>query len=416
MTTTTTSGTAMSTSTDAAPEEAVAAAVQVTSCLACGRPMTARVVGLPELPVFCNVLAADAGEARRATRAPIELVQCETCGMIANACFDEKLAGYQPGYENSLHHSPTFQEWARGLAARLVAVHGLRDGTVLEIGSGGGGFLALLCEAGMAEGIGYDPSYRGEPDPSVVDSMRLDLRRGMFRAGDVRGADLAVCRHVLEHVTEPHVLVGLLRDAAPAGVLYLEVPDARAMLSDPRGAYDVIYEHVGYFGAPAMRALLARCELGVLDVRPEFGGQYLAVEAAEGSVGRTPGRGTEPTAEALCRAGEAFGTRTRTAMEAWADRLHRMERQGRDVVVWGAGSKGVTFVNLVEGGGTVRRVVDVNPLKRGRFVPVTAQPVVAPQDLVADPPDVVVVMNPLYGDEVGATLEGLGVAAEVVVA
>jgi hypothetical protein len=73
-------------------------------------------------------------------------------------------------------------------------------------------------------------------------------------------------------------------------------------------------------------------------------------------------------------------------------------------------------VNLVPGAGSVSRLVDLNPRKRGRHVPVTAQPVVAPGDLLGDPPDVVIVMNPLYRDEVACTVHELGLDAEVVVA
>src|SRR5690606_26535194 len=111
-------------------------------------------------------------------------------------------AGYSPGYENSLHHSPTFQGWARGLATRLVEGHGLAGGTALEIGCGAGGFLSLLCEAGMARGIGFDPSYAGAPDATVTDPSSLDLHRGLLDEADappVADADLAVCRHVMEH-------------------------------------------------------------------------------------------------------------------------------------------------------------------------------------------------------------------------
>jgi hypothetical protein len=67
----------------------------------------------------------------------------------------------------------------------------------------------------------------------------------------------------------------------------------------------------------------------------------------------------------------------------------------------------------VPGGGGVQQVVDVNPRKHGRYVPGTGQRVVAPDELSAAPPDLVVVMNPLYVDEVRSTLGRLGLDAEV---
>jgi hypothetical protein len=84
--------------------------------------------------------------------------------------------------------------------------------------------------------------------------------------------------------------------------------------------------------------------------------------------------------------------------------------------VWGGGSKGVTFLNLVDATSTVSRVVDLNPAKHGRFVPGTGQPFVAPVDLERAPADAVIVMNPIYADEITAMLADMGQRSEVVIA
>ena len=57
--------------------------------------------------------------------------------------------------------------------------------------------------------------------------------------------------------------------------------------------------------------------------------------------------------------------------------------------------------------------MDINPIKQGRFVPVTGRPVVAPEMLSELKPDRVIVLNPQYRDEIAAQLRGLGVQAEV---
>lgn len=382
------------------------------TCLACGCSATRAVITLTDVPVFCNVLAPNATEARAARTGDVELVQCDACGMIVNSRFDPQRVQYSIGYENSLHHSDTFQAWARSLAERLVASHGLRDGTAVELGCGGGGFLELLCEAGIRDALGYDPSYGGDAErPSGAGTVRI--RSESLGPDDDLRADLAVCRHVLEHLDDPVALVQRLTAIVPDGIVYVEVPDAATMLRDG-GVYDVIYEHCGYYGAPALRALLENGGLQVLQERHEFGGQYLTAEARPGAAASATGS-TDDEVEQLRAMGATFGDRTTMALASWSERLYQLREQGRDVVVWGAGSKGVTFVNLVDGG-AVSRLVDVNPRKHGRFVPVTAQPVVAPQELVGCPPDVVVVMNPLYRQEVVAALDGLGLAATVVVA
>jgi hypothetical protein len=383
----------------------------VERCRACAADVSmGPIVLLPTVPVFCNVLADNEAAARSAPMGAIELVQCPSCGMMVNARFDPVVASYQPGYENSLHHSDTFESWACALAERLVRTYGLRDGTAVEVGCGGGGFLSLLCDAGMRRGIGYDPSYGG----AVPRRDGIEIHNTLLDGEHGHRADLAVCRHVLEHVADPASLLQTLTTAAPDGVIYVEVPDATSMLTDVR-IYDVIYEHCSYFAASALHALMARAGLQPVATRTEFGGQYLCVEARPGGAPRDVARDGSAVAR-LLDLGTAFGERTTASLLDWADRLARFARAGRDVVVWGAGSKGVTFVNIVEGGRGVSRLVDVNPLKRARFVPGTAQPVVAPADLAVEPPDVVILMNPVYEDEVRTALDRLGIDAELVTA
>jgi hypothetical protein len=84
------------------------------------------------------------------------------------------------------------------------------------------------------------------------------------------------------------------------------------------------------------------------------------------------------------------------------------------VAVWGAGSKGVSFLNLVSAGQDVSYVVDVNPNKTGLYIPGTGQIVSSPDELEGRELATVVVMNPLYVEEIRATLAGLGLHPEVV--
>ena len=64
----------------------------------------------------------------------------------------------------------------------------------------------------------------------------------------------------------------------------------------------------------------------------------------------------------------AFAEAHRRKLEEWRRKLDRLREQGRSAVVWGAGSKGVTFLNAVQADDLIRYVVDLNPRKQGRFV------------------------------------------------
>ena len=77
-------------------------------------------------------------------------------------------------------------------------------------------------------------------------------------------------------------------------------------------------------------------------------------------------------------------------------RIDQSRSDRQRVVVWGAGAKGVMFLNLlkVTTGSGVDWVVDINPRKKGHFVPLRGQRIVGPDYLSQNSPDLVVVMNP----------------------
>ncbi|HEC10648.1 MAG TPA: methyltransferase domain-containing protein [Acidimicrobiales bacterium] len=384
------------------------------NCPLCEKPSLVEVVGITSVPVFCNVLYGTEAEARAATLGDIDLRFCPSCGLLVNTAFDESLLDYSPEYDNSLHFSPRFREFVGGLVRHLVEDRGISHGTVVEIGSGSGDFLSLLCEAGDNVGIGYDPSHDPHRAPPIA-SDRVTVRAEPYPVDRPVDALLVCSQHVLEHLHDPsalEVLRGVRSSLSPGdGTLqYHEVPDATYMV-ETGAIWDLIYEHVSYFAEPTMRAMVEAAGFEVIDSGRSFGDQYLWVEAVTGAQNTAAGfpavdLGRLPTLV------EEFGRRHRSTMELWDQRLSAMLAEG-EVVVWGAGSKGVSFLNQMSGASEIGRLVDVNPRKRGRHVPGTGQVIVAPADLVDSPPTHVIVMNPLYTDEVSAMLAELGVGSTV---
>jgi SAM-dependent methyltransferase len=365
------------------------------------------------VPVMSGVLWPTREAALGAAVGDIELAICEQCSMLRNLAFDDDLVDYEGSYDNSLHFSPTFQRYADELATRLVERYDLRGKKVVEIGSGKGDFLRALCELGDNQGWGYDPTYTGEQS---LAADRVTFVAEYF-TGDLSVVpDLVCSRHVFEHLVDPApVLASVRRAADPSTILYVEVPDAGYVLT-PAGLWDLIYPHVGYYTATALRYLVARSGFAPLEVATSFGGQYLWVEARCTDTSAAAVGSARPTAdevEATLGVADGFAEMHRKTIASWAEQLADARRTGQRVALWGAGTKGVTFLNVVPGGDGVHAVVDVNPRKRGGFVPGTGQRVCSPQDLVAEPPDLVLVMNNVYEGEIRRTLADLGLDATV---
>ena len=78
----------------------------------------------------------------------------------------------------------------------------------------------------------------------------------------------------------------------------------------------------------------------------------------------------------------------------------QLGRCGQRTVLWGSGSKAVAFLTTLGVHDEVEHVVDINPYRVGKFLPGTGQKIVAPAFLRDYRPDNVIIMNPIYRDEV----------------
>lgn len=362
------------------------------------------------VPLFVNVLFPSRDEALAAATGEMRLACCGHCGFISNVGFDPELVRYAPGYENSLHGSPTFQAWAAELARGLAERHGLAGGRAVEIGGGRGEFMSLLLEAGAGEGLVMDPSA---PDDALSTDERLRIERRLFEAGDASGARLLLTRHVLEHLDDPNAFIGLLAGAArDAGAgLYVEVPSGNWTIRD-LGIWDLIYEHCSYFTPGALRTLMARHGAGCT-MTETYGGQFLSAEcAAVGAPGAASTGNDGPETRALCA---AFAAEEARARGHWQSRFDELARRGETAVIWGAGSKGATFLNRIEGSREVCPfAVDVNERKHGGHVPGSGHQVVGPEALTATEAAMIIAMNPRYLAEIESMARAAGSAAEVV--
>ena len=320
------------------------------ACPVCAGTDLIRCLTIPRVPVFCNVLFSDRESALAAPTGTLDLRYCAGCGHLHNAAFDPKAVQYSADYENSLHHSPRFQDYTRTLAAALHGRHRLGGKTVAEIASGQGDFLRELADLSGCHGMGFDPAYRGP----AGEHARVEVIPEPYSDHQARReADLILCRHALEHIAHPTDFVRMVRRAIgdrPTAV-YFEVPDARFTLRD-LGVWDLIYEHCGYFTRESLTRVFRDAGFRVDAVEGAFGGQFLGLHGrAAGPLPEEPGA-TPPEEQDLPGLGRlvaAFRRSYASKVAHWQFELSELARSGRRAVIWGAGSKGVSLVNTLAG-------------------------------------------------------------------
>ena len=391
---------------------------QATICPGCGARGTENFLAffsLKDVPVNSSALLRSAAAARECPRGRLDLTLCQECGLIFNRSFDASRLDYDEAYDNALDFSPTFQVYAEKLAERLRQRYQLRNKRIIEIGSGRGGFLELLAMHGENHCIGYDPAF----DPAAARVGGSSAVRFVQDYYSERYAhepvDFLVCRHVLEHMPEPLAFLSGLRRALGAQgevSLYFEVPNALQLLNGP-SLWDVIYQHVLYFTAESLRAVFGRAGFDLLDSGLAFLDQYLWVEARTASPSRKASSAGQASGLPVSQLARRFADRFRDTLDLWGEALRQWQAEGKRIVLWGAGTKGVTFLNTVDGAQAIGAVVDLNPRKQGMCVPGTGQRISAPVELTRKPAEVAIVLNPAYVREVGAMLEQLHVPAEM---
>jgi 2-polyprenyl-3-methyl-5-hydroxy-6-metoxy-1,4-benzoquinol methylase len=381
------------------------------SCLVCGGTSLEPLVSILDVPALCNRLCASEAEAASAPRGDIRLMYCLDCGHVVNAAFDQARVNYDGRFENTLTFSPRYRQYADVTADRVINRYGLRGKRIVEIGCGNGDFLRLLCAVGN-HGEGYDPSQSGSR--SAVGRGSIEIIGRNFAVEDARGADFVCCRHVLEHLAEPMDLLRQLRDSMAINVdavVFFEVPNG-LFTFDRLGIWDIIHEHVSYFTPFSLARAFEDAGFTVCCAEAAFDDQYLWLEAR--IEGQAPSTGLPKRAPDELYT--SFRARFADKIARWRQRIDQLRCDGGHAAIWGAGAKGVMFLNLlkVTPDAGVDWVVDINPRKHGHFVPLMGQRITGPDCLLQNPPNLVIVMNPEYEREVRSMIDGLGIVCEVV--
>lgn len=371
---------------------------------------------LPQQPAMIGMLWSTREAALDCPRGDLRLVFCPHCGFIFNHQFDPDRLQYSQAYDNSLHFSPVYQEYARRSAQALVDNYGVQGKTVLEIGCGKGDFLLLLCQLGSNRGVGFDQSYEARPlAPELAE--RLTIINDLYGPAYAQyQGDLICSRYVLEHIPNPLEFLQMLRGTIldpSRTLLYFEVPNVRLILSD-LSVWDIIYEHYAYFSLASLTRLFELAGFHVLNGRETFAGQFISLESrvATGEPVQICSHFQE--LEALTVEVDQFLPNCKAMLDRWQGLLQRAASGGRRVVLWGGGAKGVSFLNMLKVGAEIKYVVDINPGKQGKYIAGTGQRIVPPAFLTEYNPETVIILNPAYREEIQAMLVGLGLAPDLI--
>lgn len=254
---------------------------------------------------------------------------------------------------------------------------------VVEIGCNDGIALELLRQCGVRNLLGIEPSRdvaekAAESGFMVINDYFME-EKADFIVTQYGKADLIICRQVLEHITYidsfMHGIQGLIKSG---GTVLFEVPDFSIPLKygDITAAWE---EHVNYFTEDTLIQLLARYGFRSLILRRyNFSGGALCVFAKYSSEKFSSFRllNEEELNYILC-----YPQRIESFLKKVVDLLKEEKKGGGKVAIYGAGNRSVILLNyrLKE---FVDIVVDDQPEKQNRFVPLCHLPILPPDELI----------------------------------
>ncbi len=363
-----------------------------------------------QVPVHSCIMSRTKEDALRFPAGNVLLGFCNSCGFVSNMVFDSMPQDYNPTYEDQQSFSETFNAFARTLASRMVEKFDLHGKRVIEIGCGKGDFLVLLCELGNNRGVAIDPTCLAERQEGKAGGRIEWVQEYYSEKHGVYQGDLICCRHTLEHIHRTQEFVSLIRrsigDRMNTDVVF-ELPSATRVFRD-LAFEDIYYEHCSYFSPGSLARLFRLCGFEVTGLSLEYDDQYLVLEARPAKAAAGKPLPLEETVEEMAAHVDDFTERCREKLDSWRKTIRSLHGRGKRIAIWGSGSKCVAFMTTLGIQQEIGHIVDINPHRHGKFIPGVAREVHAPEVFRQQPPDVVIVMNAIYLDEIRKQTEGMG--------
>jgi SAM-dependent methyltransferase len=386
-------------------------------CPSCGSRDLQEFYAVDNVTVNSCLVVDSAAEGRAFPRGDLRVAVCTACGLMSNTAFELKRLTYDSTYEETQTFSPSFNLFQDELIRWLLEKYDLRGKTVIDVGCGKGTFLARLAELGAVHGIGIDPSAVQDRLTGIAADHVRFINEFYSRDHASIPMDLLACRHALEHIPDVSGMLATVRDAVgdrPTPIMF-ELPESLRILREA-AYWDIYYEHCNYFTPGSLARAFERSGFEVTDVKVEYEDQYLILGARTGRAAGRPFSEQLDQPEDIVGEVAAFEHNIDRKVSAWRSYFAEARQRGIKVAIWGSGSKCVSFLTTVGVDEEVAFVTDVNPYRHGKFLVGTGKEIVAPERFKTDPPDEIIVMNPIYRDEIAAMLERMDVRAGIITA
>ncbi|HEY4210541.1 MAG TPA: class I SAM-dependent methyltransferase [Steroidobacteraceae bacterium] len=385
------------------------AATAAVACRSCGGGDLSVFLSLGDLPLSDGFIS-EARLGEQEPRYPLDVAFCPDCTLVQilktvppEELFDADYPYFSSFTDTLLKHSE--KNVNERIAERRLGPQSL----VVELASNDGYLLQYYQAKGIPV-LGIDPApgpvdvARKKGIESLLAFFGQDLAAELVAQG--RRADIIHGNNVLAHVADTNGFVkGIATLLKDDGVGVIEAPYVRDLID--HGEFDTIYhEHLCYFSVTALKNLFERHGLFLNRVEP------LSIHG--GSLRLFVEKHDRPTACVLEYLEDEhqlgldrldyfadFSARVGQIRSELATLLRDLKSRNARIVGYGAAAKGTIMLNYVGiGRDTLDFVVDRNVHKQGRYVPGVRLPIAAPERILQEQPDYVLILPWNFKDEI----------------